>query len=251
MKTLLELDVSDRQHPERVISFGVAESPAEKEATFRLRYSVYVAREYIDAKNYPEQIETDDYDKNGKSIYFAAVLDKKTIGCLRLIKDDPLPTEKYFDFTEPPQIQDIPRARRAEIGRFVIVPPNREKGEYLPRGLVSLFLFNALTRYGESIGIEGGYAFVKKSLETKLEKMKMPFVPIDPFVQKYPKDGVLFRYFTQPNDPVRPIGYRTADFRKRTDDIISSRGIFHKHSETRYAVRHTLYTAFLKKLKII
>lgn len=251
MNLFQKLAIPSHDSTYRTVSFGVATTPQELDSAYRLRYQVYAKKGYIDTNKYPRKLESDIYDVQKKVVHFIAVLDETVIGYIRIIQDAVLPTEKYFTFAEPKELQAIARVERAELGRFIIVPPNKEKSDYLPRGLIMLFILNTLAQYGTQNSIVGGYAFVKKSLETKLTKMKMPFIPISLYTEHYPKDGDLLNYFSQPLDPVIPLCYRTNDFLTYTSKIINKRLIFKKIGEGNYQLRLTLYTKFLRSLKII
>ena len=133
---------------ERIISFGEATTELEKQEAFKFRYKVYLERGYIDPVRYPNQSESDEYDTLGKSRHFIAILEdqnvRKMIGYIRLIISDPLPTEIDFEFEQPLELKSIPRDQRVELGRFIIIPPNKECGDFLPRGMTMLFLLNLL-----------------------------------------------------------------------------------------------------------
>lgn len=235
----------------RTIFFGEVSTEAEKQDVFALRYKVYSERGYIDPAKYPDGLEIDEYDTQGKSKYFIAKLDEKLIGCIRLIVDDPLPTEIDFQFDEPEQLKPIPRNKRSELGRFIIIPPNKEKGDYLPRGMVMLFLLNVVSSYGMKNGLLGGYSFIKTSLAIKMRKAKLPVGEIEKYIQRYPADGVLYKYFTQAHDPVIPIFFITELFYAHTQKTISNKWIFKTSDDGTVALKGGFLVGLLKLLKIV
>lgn len=235
----------------RTITFGEATTETEFRDIYHLRYIVYSKKEYIDKDKYKDNLEKDIYDENGSCHYFIAKTDNKLIGVIRIITSDPLPTEKSFSFVEPKEILNIPRSRRAELGRFIIVPPDKENGIYFPRGLVMLFLLDTLSSFGLKNKILGGYAFVKKSLERKMEKRGLPFGKISTYHQIYPRDGVLYSYFTQKDDPVVPIYFLTQKFLDYSENRIRNSFMFKNINGCDYVLRNNIYTTFLKYLRII
>lgn len=235
----------------KTITFGEATAETEVNDIYHLRYAVYSKKEYIDKYKYKDNTEKDIYDEKGLCRYFIAKIDGRLIGAIRIIISDPLPTETSFSFVEPEVISNIPRSKRAELGRFIIIPPDRNNGVYLPRGLVMLFLLDTLSSFGFKNNILGGYAFIKKSLEYKMEKRGLPFRKIPIYHQIYPRDGVLYNYFTQKEDPVIPIYFTTKDFLDYSESKIRSSSIFKKISNRDYILRNNLYTTFLKFLRII
>lgn len=245
--------VADGLKDKRVISFGEAVTVDELQQIFKLRYHVYSDLGYINPDRFPNQLESDEYDTLRKSRYFIAILEdgenRKMIGCIRLIIDDPLPTELDFEFEEPNDIKIIPRNQRAELGRFIIIPPDKEHNDYLPRGFTMLFLLNVLSQYGIKHNIQGGYAFIKRSLDLKLRKSKFPTGYIKSYTQRYPKNGILHRYFSQPEDPVIPIYFVTRLFYEYTEKIINMHYMFEIKEDT-IIYKRNLYTWLLRSLKI-
>jgi len=235
----------------KVIRFGEAETEEELNKIFKLRYDSYSSKGYIDPARFPNGLETDDYDTRKDCRYFLAELDGKTISTIRIIFDKILPTEKYFTFNEPREIKEIPRKNRAELGRLIVIPPDREKGIFLPRNLVMLFMFDMVIDFGINNGILGEYSFIKDNLHKKLQKMHAPIHSIFPHKQHYPDDGVIRGYFNQPENPVVPCYFITSEFKKFIDKIIRNSWIFQKKSETEFVLKTNLYTKFLKAMKII
>ena len=249
MKVLRTLKLYNKGVEESIL-FGEVDSDEELHETYKLRYSVYSDRGYIDPTRFPDGMEYDDYDTCKKCRYFVAVLNTKIIGYIRLIIDDPLPTEKIFTFSEPEKLKGIDRNKRCEFGRFVIIPPSKSNGGYLPRGLVRLFLYDVIAGICIKENLLGGYSFIKSSLEKKMKKMKMPIGEIKTYEQHYPESGVLFNYFSQSNDPVIPIFFVTKDFIDYTHRHIRNSSMFEFNGDS-YVLKHNLYNFFLKKLKII
>lgn len=233
------------------IRFGQANTDDELVDIYKLRYSMYSKKEYIDSSTCHNNMEIDEYDIEKKCFYFIAKLNDKLIGSIRVIVDDPLPTEKSFSFEEPEAIKLIPRSNRGELGRFIIIPPNKENNEYLPRGLIMLFLVDCLSSFGLEHNFLGGYSFVKRSLEIKIQKMKMPIGIISSYKQIYPETGVLYKYFTQPLDPVIPVYYLTKDFYNFSQKRIRNSLMFKELNPNSFVLRNNLYTKFLRALKII
>ncbi|GEM_PF-844826 len=250
VKILRKLKISSTG-VQKTIYFGIADTKEEFNDVYRLRYQVYVKHGYIDASKYENNLEIDSNDTLGLCKYFIAIIDNKMIGCIRLIVSDPLPTETYFDYCEPSEIKSVPRNERCELGRFIIIPPNREKGEYLPRGLVMLFLIDILSAYGLQNKLFGGYSFIKKSLEIKMDKMKMPIRRIADFKEKYPTNGDLYRYFSQPDDVVVPVYFLTKEFYEFSQRHIHNSLMFKNEGENCLILRENLYTKFLHSLKIL
>jgi N-acyl-L-homoserine lactone synthetase len=230
------------------INFGIPITTEEMDKMFALRYTEYEKRRYIDPDKYNKNQEKDEYDD--KSVYFVAIWKNKMIATIRLIRNIVLPTEKDFQFDEPSSISDISRDKRAELGRFIIIPLDRENKKFLPRGLVMVVMFEVLSEFCRKNGILGGYSFIKMNLYKKMKKLRMPIDVIQPYKQTYPKDGVLYNYFSQKENPVIPIVFRLDKFQKYFRKILSFKLVFENEND-HIVMKNNLFTKFLKYLKII
>lgn len=99
------------------IRFGVAQTPEELEAVYRLRYQVVTKRDWIRPEALPDGLEQDDYD--GRSIHIVGWDRDKLAATTRLVFPTPgylLPTEIEFGLKVEPsgQVVDGSRAIVAE-----------------------------------------------------------------------------------------------------------------------------------------
>jgi len=208
------------------IEFGHPSNLTEMKNMFRFRHESYLRHGYIRANYFKDGLDLDEYDKNGKAVYFLAKSEGRIIGTVRLIINKILPTEKdCFDFKESIAMKKISRSRRGEVSRLIVEKFGDDK--YFPRHLVMLGLLSCMIDYAKSHDLEGGYGFIKDKLKKKLEKIKMPLVIIKNFKQKYSKE-LLYNYFNDKKDPVWPIYYIVKDaeayFKKVFDVYFSCRG---------------------------
>ncbi|MEW5907685.1 MAG: acyl-homoserine-lactone synthase [Patescibacteria group bacterium] len=247
MKTIYQLQVKIGDK-DKIINFGIPDNPDEIEKMYRLRFNIYSYKKYIDPKLFPDGIEKDEYDFKNKCTYFIAKLDDKVLGTVRLIKDEYLPTEKEcFKFDEPEEMKKIPRNQRVELGRLVIIPPDKDRKIYLPRNLIMLFLINTLVTWGIENNIPAGYAFIKEKLKIKLNKLKAPIHLIKNYTQIYPKDGIIYGYFNQEDDKAIPIYFLTQEFK----NFIDGKSNMFKKEGSKFILRENLYNKFLRLMKII
>jgi len=180
---------------------------------YRLRYEVYCLEcEYLQATDFEEGLETDDYDDC--SIHFAAyTLDRNIVGTVRLVQPragQPYPFEghcKVFDdFSLPPH------ETAAEISRLVVRKTfRRRRGDSMEgisrdfveqgttasiqppvaqerRGnspLLLLGMYREMYRHSRANGIRYWYAAMERALARSLEKMGFKFMPIGPQVDYY------------------------------------------------------------------
>lgn len=227
MKVLLKISLKLKKEL-KTIFFGIPEND-EVEEMYRLRYRNYLLHDYIEKNDTKKDI--DEYD-DGRSAYFIAKVDDKILGCVRMIKDYYLPTEKdCFQFDEPKDMKKIERNNRAEVSRLIV--EGYSEKVFLPTHLVILGLFYALIKHTEEANILAGYSFIKKTLKIKLNRLKFPFHKIEKYIQIY-KGHTLKKYFSDPENPVIPIYYLTSEVRLYINKIFNKRLLFKKQSGSEY-----------------
>lgn len=252
METLRELVVTldDGEH---TILFGKPTTEAEYNMMYELRHAEYARRGYIVGEHTSKKAERDSFDDLPNTQHFIALYDNhKVIGTVRVISQDVLPTEEYFeDLMVPDYIKGLQSNEKLELGRLIVVPPDRDGRVFLPRNVVMLFMFSTLTQYGLERGYRGGLSFVKESLLKKLEKVQFPIKTLTFSKQHYPDGGVLFPYFNQSEDPVTPIAFSLEEVATFCDKLITNRFVFKHESAERYRLQSNLYTRFLKSVKVL
>lgn len=226
-KVLFILDKKEEE-----LLFGIPENEDELNSMFNFRFEQYTKKDYIDASRFPDKFEIDEYDREKKCVYFIVKWRDKIIGSIRMIKDDILPTEKDFKFKKPKELESIPRKKLGEFGRFIIIPLDRDRQKFLPRGFVMLITFDVLLEYCIQNNIMGGFSFIKQKLHNKMNKINAPINIIKPHKKRYPKSGILYKYFNQKDDPVIPIYFITEDFKNYLNRIISNKHLFEREKNT-------------------
>ncbi len=207
MEILWKIRVPVEDGKEKIV-FGIPTTEAELSAMFAMRYKVYSERGYIE-RNHQES-DKDQYDDDSHTTYFIAKISDRIVGSVRMIRTAKLPIEKdCFSFREPEQIQSIPRDKRIELGRLIATPYNQEQNIYFPRHAVMLGLFISMLRFARGEKIQGGYAFVKKGLYTKLQRVHMPIYAITSAKKIY-GDGILYKYFYE-GEEVIPLFFLAKD----------------------------------------
>ena len=108
-----------------------ADSPGLLRDVFRVRYQVLCVEQRapgFEPSNYPDQMESDDYDRHSSHILLVHRPSGAYVGTSRLILPDPLDTQKPFPaerYTSvDPALMDLsklPRQRIAEISRLFVL----------------------------------------------------------------------------------------------------------------------------------
>lgn len=243
----IQLNIKGEQ---KIIQLGFPTTPEEFNKMYELRYLVYKEKDYIDENYFPEHKDIDDYDREKMCDYLIAKIDDELIGTIRLIKGSILPIKNdCFSFNDPDILKQIPDENKMEAGRLVIKKYDI-RGQHLPRNLVLLGLMLLVVEYGLKNNIQMCYAFIKKSLKTKLDKLSAPIHYIEPYKIIYNKEP-LKKYFNQVDNPVYPVYFLDSEMKKFIQKIFYKTSIFKKINENKYELKNNLYTKFLQKLKII
>jgi N-acyl-L-homoserine lactone synthetase len=113
------------------IRFSVAQSSAEREAVYRLRYSIVVEKGWARPEDFPDGLERDGYDDTAVQIvaWDADVL-AATARLVPPIPGHPLPTEEAFGLTF------ASRMRLMDVGRTCVAPAYRDAQHRVLAGLL-------------------------------------------------------------------------------------------------------------------
>ncbi len=172
------------------------------EKIYHLRYQIYcIERGFECSTDYPQKLETDQYDKFSAHFYVIAVKSKTIIGTIRIILNSPLgfPVEHFFDLDKNlkyngdlNRIGEISRLavsrdlRRAEITRLLGTLPEmdsksfkevqeirREMEEYIVAGL-----YRCIYRQSLELGLTHWYAVMVESLCNLLRRWGLSWVQV-------------------------------------------------------------------------
>ncbi len=234
------------------IHFGMAETEDEKQKVFSLRYKVYNDRKYL-THNSEDGLEFDELDSLDTTKHFMVVLGDKLIGTIRYLQTNPFPTEKYFKFETPTQLSEVSKDKLVELGRFIIIPPDKERKVFLPRNIVLLFMIDTLLNYGRDHDVVGGYSFVKLKLLKKLQKLNAPMHLIEKAELRYPEDGNMYPYFHQMDDPAYPTYFLVQEFIEYTSKLLKNTWLFKTDNgdENKLILKSGFYRRVLDSLNII
>jgi len=123
------------------------EDPEELKALFRLRHKIYCEElHWLDAANYPEGLEKDEYDKY--SLHYGAFNGREAIGTIRLILENPqgLPIRDVMGGEE---IISSDKGKTAEISRLLVgKADNLTKHNAITLALIKQVYFNGKYKSG-------------------------------------------------------------------------------------------------------
>lgn len=107
---------------QRYFDLVLATTPSELESVFRIRYRVYCEEfQYEPAENFPDQLESDDFDDNSKHCLVVHKASGMPAGCARLVLPDEqslMPMEKYCSRAIDDEIIRAYDGRRHTICEF-------------------------------------------------------------------------------------------------------------------------------------
>jgi N-acyl amino acid synthase of PEP-CTERM/exosortase system len=189
-----------------------ADSPERLRETMALRYQVYcVEHGFENPENYPDGLESDQYDKHSKHSCLSHVASQQLAGTVRLVVADPENPDRPFPMEEhciiQPEYQAIiasyPRHEIAEISRLAVSKQFRrrareaetvhglvEQTQMEPRigeqrkavPLVILGLIQAIITMGTKCSIKLWLVVMEPPLFRLLGKYGIAFTPVGPMV---------------------------------------------------------------------
>jgi N-acyl-L-homoserine lactone synthetase len=145
---------------------------------YRLRYKVYcLERGYERPDDYPDGIETDEYDQY--SVHFIAYVDSKPVGTVRLILPNPLgiPVERFCNVDK--EFINSDNLRFAEISRLA-VSSEASKGFLIERSKITLALLKHLHFYAKDLNVGCFLSAMSTALERLLDRCGMKFKKAGP-----------------------------------------------------------------------
>ncbi len=148
---LVKADAFAQQILSRVapLTFGVARSPAELDAVYRLRYAVVVNQGWARPEDLPEGLERDAFDD--RAVQIVAWDGGKLVGTTRLVTPAAgfrMPVEQAFN------LQMSHRGRVIDMGRTCRAPGQKDIGQRIIWGLLARSWIELRTRgFAEVCGI--------------------------------------------------------------------------------------------------
>ncbi len=123
------------------IRFSIAQTPAEREAAYRLRCQALIDRGAVDPEVFPDGLERDEHDD--RAIQALGWSDGRAVATGRLVLPAPgmlLPTEQAFGLTIEPRGQVV------DIGRFTVLRELAQKENRFFIGLLGFCWLEAHRR---------------------------------------------------------------------------------------------------------
>jgi hypothetical protein len=202
MEVLARIRVAGRQ-----IDFGVATTPAEREAVLAQRFRIYQRRGY-----YRPGLTNDRDEYDDRAVHVLAKLRGRgttgaIVGSARFIVGEDragfeFPVQHAFTVHLPEALTAFPAQQCGEITRVV---SERIAGLGLGGILTPLGLIQAVSLYSQRHGIRSGLALVKQRFFRALVSAGVLLHELAAARLIYPVDGPVWPYFYRHPDPVVPI----------------------------------------------
>lgn len=220
-----------------LVDFKQLKTEAEREESYQVRFEVYcLDTEFLPADNYPDRLETDDYDALSEHIG-CYLKGQNMAGTVRLVrpKDKPMPLLNHLqvdeEFSHLFQGQDTV----AEVSRLCIRPQFRRRkndGRYgaenrsdntldethhrqRTQPIFLLALFRGLYQVSKREGITHWVIAIERGLHHMLKKNFLPFKPIGPEADYY---GLVRPYATSVADIETFCGTASVDYLRAMSD---------------------------------
>lgn len=114
------------------IHYQIAQTPAEFEAVFRLRYRTVIEKGWAKPDDYPDGLERDSFDDD-RTHQMMALKDDDLVGTGRVVlpsPDRPLPAEEAFNVVIEPHLQVV------DVGRAIVEMPYQSIHQQIFLGLM-------------------------------------------------------------------------------------------------------------------
>lgn len=177
-----------------------ATSPILQNAAYQLRYQgLCIERQLLNAADYPEQIETDGFDRHSRQSVLCYKPDGRFVATVRLILPAPGVALPCLQLA-PALLQEIPLETSAEISRFIIAKDFRRRwndGDYgavspwlegdnerrIPH--TSLGLLRVMLQQAREAHITHVVVLAEPALLRLLEGLGLFFAPVGPLIDHH------------------------------------------------------------------
>jgi N-acyl-L-homoserine lactone synthetase len=178
--------------------------------SFAMRFQVYCQdRKFLDAANYPDGLESDDFDWVSSTHIGVYGVSGKMIGTVRLVRpsDLGLPMDAHCSY-DPPA-----RTPVGEISRLAVTrqPSGVAGDERYSLGEVSLQLYHGLYQVARARAMPDLLTAMEPSLERLARRLFIPWVPIGPLVDYY---GMVRPYLLDLDELDRRLEARAPEIRE-------------------------------------
>jgi len=185
----------------RYFSVKLADSPAERQDIYRIRYNVYCKEfKYESINAFPDELETDEYDEISRHCLITHRETGIPAGCVRLVPtqgsrdNDPLPLEKYCRESLDLSLLDnmaLERQTVCEISRLAVDGFFRRRaGETLSR-FGNVFSFSEQEQ--RTFSLIAVACFLAGNVLTELEGKPNMFAMMEPFLPRLlHRSGIFF-----------------------------------------------------------
>jgi len=157
--------------------------PRLMEQSHRLRYQVYcVERGFLNAGDYPEQLERDEFDRYSVHV---GVIDRELIATARLIKVSMCGLPLFRHCQIFPQETELYRETNhiVEVSRLCISRRLRQRGP--GRAAVAATLYRALYQASKRAGVTHWLVATEHSLQRLVTGFGFPFRPVGPLTDYF------------------------------------------------------------------
>ena len=113
-----------------------------------------------------------------------------------------------------------------------------------------LGIIDSIVQLSLEKNLTAGYSFIKKSLDDKLRKLKLPIHYIKPYDLIYSKD-LLKNYFYCEDDPVIPIYYFRDEVKDYLNFVFSNKKLFEKITNNKFIYKDKKLSFFDKVLQLL
>jgi N-acyl-L-homoserine lactone synthetase len=234
MKTLLTITYTTNDG-DQTIQFGRPETQEEVRKMYQLRYKIYVAhKRYIPMSWCSDGLEIDQSDHAGACHYFIAQCAAQMVGTVRLIHEQPLPMEAYWQYDKPDDLREMRLDEPVEVSRLIA---DHSSGVSIPPSLIPLGLIHCATHFILAQGIRVAYATLQERMVRHMEGWGLPVRRLEAVRYVAGRDDPLKDYYANPAEPVCPTCFLSGEVSRFFDQLLEQGLVFKQLTAAHYRYR--------------
>ena len=173
----------------------------------------------------------------GACHYLIARCAAQMVGTVRLIHEQPLPMESYWQYDQPGDLRDVRPEEPVEVSRLIA---DHSGGVKIPPSLVPLGLIHCATHYTLAQGIRAAYATLQERMVRHMEGWGLPVRRLEAACYVAGRDDPLKDYYANPAEPVCPTYFLSGEVGSFYEQLLEQGRMFKQITATHYHYRPTI-----------
>jgi hypothetical protein len=176
-------------------------------------------------------LEIDQSDHAGTCHYFIAQYAAQLVGTVRLIHEQLLPMESYWQY-DPGELGEVQPDEPVEVSRLIA---DHSGGVIIPPGLIPLGLIHCATHFSLDQGIRAAYATLQERMVRHMQGWGLPVRRFKATRYVAGKEDPLKNYYANPAEAVCPTYFISREVSRYFEQLLEQGLVFKEITAAHYS----------------